>query len=307
MVAHQWLEDGQWRSLTYRQVYDQVRDAALGLAAIGLRPGDFAVVWSGNRSEATISDYAVMHAGAVPVFIYPTVSADQGAYIAGPLRGDPGDRGAAVPGQARVGQGQLPKLRQIVVIDPEADPGIGDGTRRRPTAGSRSRASSAGRACSTSAGPRRRPRPACSRRPGGRSSPDDLATLIYTSGTTGTPKAAMLTQRNVRYTQAASLRLLPLEARFGADGAGMLVSFLPMAHVTGRHTDHWSSMIHPVTLSYCPDSKQIFAIAAQVRPTTLIAVPRIWEKLYAALRAAVPDPSPEAVRALPGGGQGARS
>ena len=79
MVAHQWLEDGQWRSLTYRQVYDQVRDAALGLAAIGLRPGEFAVVWSGNRSEATICDYAVMHAGAVPVFIYPTVSADQGA------------------------------------------------------------------------------------------------------------------------------------------------------------------------------------------------------------------------------------
>jgi len=88
--------------------------------------------------------------------------------------------------------------------------------------------------------------------------------------------------------------------RVGADGAGMLVSFLPMAHVTGRHTDHWSSMTHPVTLAYCPDSKQIFAIAAQVRPTTLIAVPRIWEKLYAALRAAVPDPSPDAVRALPG-------
>ncbi len=79
----------------------------------------------------------------------------------------------------------------------------------------------------------------------------------------------------------------------------MLVSFLPMAHVTGRHTDHWSSMTHPVTLSYCPDSKQIFAIAAQVRPTTLIAVPRIWEKLYAGLRAAVPDASPDAVRALP--------
>jgi long-chain acyl-CoA synthetase len=109
----------------------------------------------------------------------------------------------------------------------------------------------------------------------------------------------MLTHRNVRYTQAASLRLLPLEARFGADGIGMLVSFLPMAHVTGRHTDHWSSLIHPVTLAYCPDSKQIFTIAAQVHPTTLIAVPRIWEKLYAGLRPAVPDASPAAVRALP--------
>ena len=82
-IAHQWLDGGQWRKLSYRQVHDQVREAALGLVAIGLRPGDFAVVWSGNRSEATVSDYAVMHAGGVPVFIYPTVSAEQAAYIAG--------------------------------------------------------------------------------------------------------------------------------------------------------------------------------------------------------------------------------
>ena len=171
-----WWRTSGWRtasgrSLTYRQVYDQVRDAALGLAAIGLRPGDFAVVWSGNRSEATISDYAVMHAGAVPVFIYPTVSAEQGAYIAGHCEATLAIVERQYLDKLESVAGQLPKLRQIVVIDPEADPGIGDGTRRRPTAGSRSRASSAGRACSTSAGPRRRPRPACSRRPGGRSAP----------------------------------------------------------------------------------------------------------------------------------------
>ena len=71
------------RSLTYRQVYDRVRDAALGLAAIGLRPGEFAAVWSRNRSEATIADYAVMHARGVPVFIYPTIAADQAADIIG--------------------------------------------------------------------------------------------------------------------------------------------------------------------------------------------------------------------------------
>jgi long-chain acyl-CoA synthetase len=298
VVAHQWLEDGQWRSLTYRQVYDQVRDAALGLAAIGLRPGDFAVVWSGNRSEATISDYAVMHAGAVPVFIYPTVSADQGAYIAGHCEATLAIVERQYLDKLESVRGGLPKLRQIVVIDPEADPGIGDGTGadrgQDSVAGviSWSRLLDLGRAEAEAA-------PGLFEETWRQVSPDDLATLIYTSGTTGTPKAAMLTHRNVRYTQAASLRLLPIEARFGAEGAGMLVSFLPMAHVTGRSTDHWSSMTHPVTLAYCPDSKQIFAIAAQVRPTTLIAVPRIWEKLYAALRAAVPDPSPEAVRALP--------
>jgi long-chain acyl-CoA synthetase len=298
VVAHQWLEDGQWRSLTYRQVYDQVRDAALGLAAIGLRPGDFTVVWAGNRSEATISDYAVMHAGAVPVFIYPTVSADQGAYIAGHCEATLAIVERQYLDKLESVRGGLPKLRQIVVIDPEADPGIGDGTGadrgQDSVAGviSWSRLLDLGRAEAEAA-------PGLFEETWRQVSPDDLATLIYTSGTTGTPKAAMLTHRNVRYTQAASLRLLPIEARFGAEGAGMLVSFLPMAHVTGRSTDHWSSMTHPVTLAYCPDSKQIFAIAAQVRPTTLIAVPRIWEKLYAALRAAVPDPSPEAVRALP--------
>jgi len=215
-------------------VYGLVRDAALGLAAIGLRPGDFAVVWAGNRSEATICDYAVMHAGAVPVFIYPTVSADQGAYIAGHCEATLAIVERQYLDKLESVRGQLPKLRQIVVIDPEADPGIGDGTGaehgRETVAGviSWSRLLDLGRAEAEAA-------PGLFEETWRQVSPDDLATLIYTSGTTGTPKGAMLTHRNVRYTQAASLRLLPIEARFGADGAGMLVSFLPMAHVTGRH------------------------------------------------------------------------
>ncbi len=60
-----------------------MRDAALGLAAIGLRPGEFAAIWSRNRSEATIADYAVMHARGVPVFIYPTIAPEQAADIIG--------------------------------------------------------------------------------------------------------------------------------------------------------------------------------------------------------------------------------
>src|ERR1700752_1062688 len=83
VVAHKWLAAGAGRSLTYRKVYDLVRDAALGLAATGLRPGEFAAVWSRNRSEATVADYAVMHARGVPVFIYPTIAADQAADLIG--------------------------------------------------------------------------------------------------------------------------------------------------------------------------------------------------------------------------------
>src|ERR1700735_4740677 len=122
VVAHQWLEDGQWRSLTYRLVHGQGRgaDAALGLAAIGLRSGDFAVVWAGNRSEATISDYAVMHAGAVPVFIYPTVSPDQGAYIAGHCEATLAIVERQYLDKLESVRGQLPKLRPVVLLDPEA-------------------------------------------------------------------------------------------------------------------------------------------------------------------------------------------
>jgi long-chain acyl-CoA synthetase len=124
-VAHRWLQDGQWRSLTYRQVYDQVRDLALGLGVLGFQPGDFAVIWSRNRSEATVADYAVMHAGGVPVFIYNTVSAEQAAYIAGHCE-------AAVaivereflPELSSVRE-ELPKLRQIIRIDGEAGNAVG--------------------------------------------------------------------------------------------------------------------------------------------------------------------------------------
>jgi long-chain acyl-CoA synthetase len=129
--------------------------------------------------------------------------------------------------------------------------------------------------------------------------PDDLATLIYTSGTTGQPKAVMLTHRSLRYCQVAVFRVLPYEEWSGEDGITRIISYLPMAHVTGRTVDHWTPMARPSTVAYCPDRLQLFAIAAQVHPTGLMGIPRVWEKLYAALRTVLPDASPEAIRAWP--------
>src|SRR5580698_510223 len=132
-VAHQWLESpaggdrpgSQWRSLTYRQVHEQVRDLAVGLGLLGFRPGEFAVIWSRNRSEATIADYAVMHAGGVPVFIYNTVSAEQAAYIAGHCEATVAIVEREFLPKLRSVREGLPKLRQIIVIDGEADDAIG--------------------------------------------------------------------------------------------------------------------------------------------------------------------------------------
>lgn len=288
-VAHQWLESpaggdgpgGQWRSLTYRQVHEQVRDLAVGLGLLGFRPGEFAVIWSRNRSEATIADYAVMHAGGVPVFIYNTVSAEQAAYIAGHCEASVAIVEREFLPRLRSVWDQLPKLRQIILIDGDEDgtvdwpqllrlghaeavrsPGLFDETWRQVT-------------------------------------PDDLATLIYTSGTTGQPKAVMLTHRNLRYYQLAVIRVIPLEDQHDADGNTRLISYLPMAHVTGRSVDHWGAMANPLTVAYCPDALRLFEIVPQVHPTALIGIPRVWEKLYAALSTALPDMSPDTVRAMP--------
>jgi long-chain acyl-CoA synthetase len=281
VLAHRWLENGQWRSLTYREVHERVRDLALGLRAIGLRPGEFVVIWSRNRSEATIADYAVMHAQGVPVFIYSTVAAEQAAYIAGHCEAAVAIVEREFLDKLLSVRDKLPKLRQVIVIDGDTDNASG-----WPQLLALGRAEA-------------------ERSPGlfdeswRQVEPDDLATLIYTSGTTGQPKAVMLTHRNVRYYQLAVIRVIPLDDQTDEDGSARLISYLPMAHVTGRSVDHWGAMAHPVTLAYCPDALKLFEIAGQIHPTGLIGIPRVWEKLYAALRNALPDVSPAAVRAMP--------
>ena len=280
-VAHRWLDDGQWRSLTYRQVHEQVRDLALGLGVLGFKPGEFAVIWSRNRSEATIADYAVMHARGVPVFIYNTVSAEQAAYIAGHCEASVAIVEREFLPKLLSVRDQLPKLRQIILIDGDSDRAVAwpQLLSLGHTEAERS--------------------PDAFEQAWRQVTPDDLATLIYTSGTTGEPKAVMLTHHNVRYYQLATIRVIPLTDQRDSGGNSRLISYLPMAHVTGRSVDHWGAMANPITLAYCPDALRLFEIAAQVHPTALIGIPRVWEKLYAALSTALPDVSPEAVRALP--------
>jgi long-chain acyl-CoA synthetase len=279
--AHRWLEDGQWRSLTYREVHERVRDLALGLGVIGFRPAEFAVIWSRNRSEATIADYAVMHARGVPVFIYNTVSAEQAAYIASHCEATVAIVEYEFLDKLLSVWDKLPKLRQVIVIDGDCDRAIGWPQLLGLGHAEAERS------------------PVLFEETWRQVRPDDLATLIYTSGTTGQPKAVMLTHRNVRYYQLAMIRVIPLEDQSDEDGNARLISYLPMAHVTGRSVDHWGAMARTVTLNYCPDALKLFEIASQVHPTALVGIPRVWEKLYAGLRSALPDVSPEAVRAMP--------
>jgi long-chain acyl-CoA synthetase len=288
--AHRWQRpspEGGWQSLTYREVRERVRDAALGLAATGFQPGEFAVIWSRNRSEATIADYAVMHARGVPVFLYNTLAPEQAAYITGHCEATVAivEDGEYLAKLLSV-RDQLPRLRQIILIEGAAD---GVTTWADLLA--------AGRA-------------AADLDPGAfdamwrQVSSGDLATLIYTSGTTGQPKGVMITHRNARSYQVAVDRVLPAEQRGDLDGRQRVISYLPMAHVTGRSVDHWGAMGAQVTVVYCPDQLKVFEVAASARPTLFFGIPRVWEKLYTAIRVGLaelgmPDATSQAIAPLP--------
>ncbi len=103
---------------------------------------------------------------------------------------------------------------------------------------------------------------------------DDLATIVYTSGTTGTSKGVMLTHGNIASNIQCSL------FGFGMQPGEVSVSFLPLCHITARHVD-FSMLYHGVTLAYCPFMDRLPATLLEVRPTVFVAVPRVYEKIYA--------------------------
>jgi long-chain acyl-CoA synthetase len=125
--------------------------------------------------------------------------------------------------------------------------------------------------------------------------PDDVLTLIYTSGTTGPPKGVELTHGNMMAECRACAAVLPVEP------GGRAISYLPAAHVADRWSAHYyASIVHGATVTSAPDMRQVVAALPEVRPTLWGGVPRVWEKIKAALEAkGIVDPSalPEEARA----------
>jgi long-chain acyl-CoA synthetase len=104
--------------------------------------------------------------------------------------------------------------------------------------------------------------------------PDDLATIVYTSGTTGTSKGAMLTHGNIASNIQCSL------LGFNMEPGEVSVSFLPLCHITARHLD-FAMLYHGVTLAYCAFMDRLPATLLEIRPSVFVAVPRVYEKIYA--------------------------
>jgi long-chain acyl-CoA synthetase len=257
---------GSWRSLTWSQYRHEVRKATAGLKAIGFRPGEFAVIMSRNRPEHLIADLGVLHARGVAVSLYNTLAPEQVKYIA-----DHCDAVVAVVENAGflakfdAIRDELPKLRHIVVMDP-----VGVELGGRVTSWDDLLASG-------EAEDRRNPERFEDWR---EVTPDDLATLIYTSGTTGPPKGVMLAHGNVCWMAESAVAYLD---RLGERH----ISYLPFAHVFERFVGHWGAIRLRNHVYFCPETSLLFAYAVEVKPTAIIGVPRVWEKLEAALTAGI--------------------
>jgi len=242
-----------WVAISSAELYRDVVGVARALQSWGIRKGDRVAIFSENRPEWTITDFAALTIGAVTVPIYATQTAEQSLFI---LK-DSGARAIAVSTQA-----QLEKilairhetlLERILMMDAvetaDAVP-MEELMLRGP---SDFDAEFDARAATIRS--------------------DDLATIIYTSGTTGTPKGAMLTHGNMASNISCSLEGFNIGAK-----EEVSVSFLPLSHVTARHVD-FALLYRGVVLAYCPHLPELPAVLKEVRPNIFVGVPRVYEKI----------------------------
>ncbi|RII18244.1 Long-chain-fatty-acid--CoA ligase FadD15 [Streptomyces sp. YIM 130001] len=248
--------DGSWQDVSAKDFLAEVHAAAKGLIASGVEAGDRVGLMSRTRYEWTLLDFAIWSAGAITVPVYETSSPEQIQWILG----DSGavaclvelDTHAAAVESVR---DRLPALGNVWQIERGGIEELGR----------------AGAALSDETVDQRSS-VACA---------DDPATIVYTSGTTGRPKGCVLTHRSF-FAECGNVveRLRPL---FRTGECSVLL-FLPLAHVFGRLVQV-APMMAPIKLGHVPDIKNLTDELASFRPTLILGVPRVFEKVYNSARA----------------------
>ncbi|MFB7953739.1 AMP-dependent synthetase/ligase [Streptomyces sp. NPDC056045] len=248
---------GVWTDVDATQFLAEVRGVAKGLIAAGVEAGDRVALLSRTRYEWVLLDFAIWSAGAVTVPVYETSSPEQIQWILG----DSGATLCVVETEAHQEsvvsvQDDLPALKGIWRIDDDTiarmsalgEEEVSDETLDRRMAAAKA---------------------------------DDPATIVYTSGTTGRPKGCVLTHRSF-FAECGNVveRLKPL---FRTGECSVLL-FLPAAHVFGRLVEV-ASVMAPIKLGCVPDIKNLTDELASFRPTLILGVPRVFEKVYNAARA----------------------
>ncbi len=240
-----------WTPMSVQAFSDEAAAVAKGLAALGVEPGDRVAVMSRTRYEWTLLDFAIWAAGAVSVPVYETSSAEQVQWILS----DAGVKVAVVETTAHATltesvRAELPDLRHVLAID---DGALG-------------RLAQEGSGIADAEIERR----------GALGGADDLATVIYTSGTTGRPKGVELTHGN--FVSLAREGAIGLYDVCAAPGSRTLL-FMPLAHVFARFIEVLC-LATGAALGHTPDTKNLVADLGTFKPTFILSVPRVFEKVY---------------------------
>ena len=271
--AQQFKTGGVWKTITWREVGDVVRELALGLIALGRQKGDAVALLSGSRAEWVQADFAIFSAGCVTVPVYPSYPPDLVAYVVN----DSGARTIIVEDPAQLAkvleaQAQMPALEHIVVMSgydapqPPKKVLTWETLRRLGRDHEAAHKSTlAERVAGTQAG--------------------DLATIVYTSGTTGPPKGVMQTHGNHVAAVTASKQATPMEEGW------VHLLFLPLAHSFAR-LESFLGVAHGLTTAFAENLDKVGDNLKETRPHFICSVPRVFEKVYAKILAGVEAGSP---------------
>lgn len=241
----------EWHDLTSVQFLEEVRAVAKGLIASGIKPGDAVALMSRTRFDWTIADYAIWYAGCVTVPIYETSSAEQMQWIIS----DSDAVAVFVETEANLQllddiRSQVPTIAHTWIFD----------------RGALAELRSAGASVSDAEVDERR----------AAVTPQNTATIIYTSGTTGRPKGCVVTHGNFAFL---ARNVIPSVPEVFADRTTSTLLFLPLAHVFGRIIE--IAMVEAgLKIAFAPDIKNLVADLQSFQPNFLLAVPRVFEKVF---------------------------
>ncbi|MET8665901.1 AMP-dependent synthetase/ligase [Streptomyces tendae] len=250
--------NGDWTTLTWAEIHEHTQRLAAGYAGLGVGRGDHVLMMMANRPEHWLSDLALVRLGAVPVSVYGTAAPEQISHIARNCRA----RVAVVEGADQVPlweplltDADMP-LERLVVAEPGGEGG------HVPYAGLL-----------------REPAPERFREELDAASPEDPLTVVYTSGTTGEPKGVVLTHRQVLANALALDAVVELPPHVEH------ICYLPFAHIAERMLGIYLPCHRASHVYLCADPAAVGTVVRKVRPAQFFGVPRIWEKLCAAVRA----------------------
>ncbi len=268
---------GHWENISWNRLNEMVRNLGMFLINRGIGPGDKVALFSPNRYEWWVADLAILSVGAVNVPIYATNSAEEARYII-----ENSDAKmcfvAAQDHLAKILQvkGKLPALGEVILFDDADKPAQGVLTLAQ--------ALQEGMAATNKDAFDRRLAPI---------GMEDVATIIYTSGTTGHPKGVMLTHKNfvsnVNQINAVDPEFLKGDHTF--------LSFLPLAHSLERTVGYYGAIFLGHKVAFAESTDKLLENFKDIRPTFLVSVPRIYEKVHAGINAKLAD-APAVKKAL---------